>query len=61
MKEVYIANGATLDEQIATDEQKAKIQKQIEKLQRQEKTEKQPKRKFELHQEIIKLKRTIDI
>lgn len=53
---IHIEDGATLDEQIATDEQKAKIQRQIEKLQRQEKTEKQPKRKFELHQEIIKLK-----
>ncbi len=46
----------SLDEQIAADEQKAKLEKEIARLEKLARTEKQPKKKFELVQEIKKLK-----
>ena len=49
-------DGRTLDEQIAENDRVAKIKKDIEKLERKAKKEVQPKRKFELHQEILRLK-----
>ena len=45
-----------LDEQIASDEQKAKLEKEIARLERMARNEKQPKKKFELVQEIKRLK-----
>lgn len=56
-----IDQGNTLDEQIAVDESKAKIQKEIDRLTRQAKAEKQPKKKFELSQQINKLKRELEV
>ena len=53
---ITIAQGNTLDEQIAADEQRAKIQKEIDRLTRLAKKEKQPKKKFELVSKINKLK-----
>lgn len=53
---IEITGSRTLDEQIAEDERVAKIQKEIEKLERMARKEVQPKRKFELHQRILKLK-----
>ena len=50
-----ITNGHSLDEQIAADEQKAKLEKEIARLERQARNEKQPKKKFELVQMIKKL------
>lgn len=55
-----IDQGNTLDEQIAVDERKAKIQKEIDRLTRQAKAEKQPKKKFELSQQINKLKKELE-
>lgn len=52
--------GNTLDEQIAVDERKAKIQKEIDRLIRQAKAEKQPKKKFELSQQINRLKKELE-
>lgn len=46
----------TLDEQIAADEHRQKIEKEIAKLEKQARAEKQPKKKFELVQQIKKLK-----
>ena len=46
----------TLDEQIAADEHRQKIEKEITKLEKQARAEKQPKKKFELAQQIKKLK-----
>ena len=46
----------SLDEQIAVDDQRAKIQKEIERLERLARAEKQPKKKFELVQQINRLK-----
>ena len=53
--EVSIADGNTLDEQIAADERRQKIEKEITKLEKQARAEKQPKKKFELVQQIKKL------
>ena len=54
---VSIADGNTPDEQIAADERRQKIEKEIAKLEKQARTEKQPKKKFELVQQIKELKR----
>ena len=55
--DIKIEEGLTLHEQIASNEERERIKKQIEKLESQAKKEKQPKLAFELHQKIIKLKR----
>lgn len=52
---VEVGQGKSLDEQIQLDEQKAKLQKEIEKLGKQARNEKQPNKKFELAQKIKKL------
>ena len=53
---IEIEQGHSLDEQIAADEQKAKLEKEIARLEKQARNEKQPKKKFELVQMIKKLK-----
>ena len=53
---IKIEQGHSLDEQIAADEQKAKLEKEIARLEKQARNEKQPKKKFELVQEIKKLR-----
>lgn len=55
-----IDRGNTLDEQIAVDEKRAKIQKEIGRLTKQAKAEKQPKKKFELSQQINRLKNELE-
>lgn len=54
---VAIEQGHTLEEQLAIDEHRQKLEKQINALERQARAEKQLRRKFELVQEIKKLKR----
>ena len=49
---ITIQQGNTLDEQIAADEQKAKLEKEIARLEKLAWAEKQPKKKFELVQQI---------
>ena len=49
---IQVQEGNTLDQQIAQDEQKAKLEKEIARLQKQLWAEKQPKKKFELLQRI---------
>ena len=49
---ITIEQENTLDEQIAVDEQRMKIQKEIDRLTKLAKNEKQPKKKFELVQKI---------
>lgn len=58
---VSIADGNTLDEQIATDEQRKKIEKGIAKLEKQARAENQPKKKFELVQQIRALQKQLDV
>lgn len=55
---IEIQQGNTLDEQIVADEQKLKLEKEIARLEKQARNEKQPKKKFELVQMIKKLRKT---
>lgn len=55
--EIHIENDNSLDEQIVCDEKRAKLEKEIARLEKLARAEKQPKRAFELHQNITKLKR----
>ena len=57
---ITIEQGNTLDEQIAVDEQRMKIQKKIDRLIKLAKKEKQPKKKFELAQQINKFKQELE-
>lgn len=50
--DVDIKEGKTLEEQIITDEQQEKLQKEIARLEKQARVEKQPKKKFELVSKI---------
>ena len=56
---ITIDQGNTLDEQIAADEYRQKIEKEIAKLEKQARAEKQPKKKFELAQRGNALKKLI--
>ena len=58
---ITVEQGNTLDEQIAVDEQRMKIQKEIDRLRKLAKNEKQPKKKFELAQQINKLKQELGV
>ena len=51
-----IAEGKTLDEQLAEDEERDKLLKKIERLERQARSEKQPGRKWDLTQDAKRLK-----
>lgn len=54
---ITIEQGNTLDEQIAIDEQRAKVERKLAQLEKLARAEKQPKKKFELVQQINALKR----
>lgn len=56
---IQIAEGNTLDEQIFADEKRAKLQKEIDRLERLARAEKQPKKKFELVQTLSKLRKEL--
>lgn len=55
-----IEKGRTLDEQISIDEQRSKLQREIDRLDRLARAEKQPKKKFELVQQIDKLNKQLE-
>ena len=57
---VELEQGNSLDEQIAADERRQKIEKEIAKLEKQARNEKQPNKKFELAQKIKILERRIN-
>lgn len=57
--QIQLSDGNTLDEQILLDEQKAKLQKEIARLEKLARVEKQPKKKFELVQRINKLEKQV--
>jgi hypothetical protein len=57
---VTITEGRTLDEQIAADEERAKTLRRIDQLEKQARTEKQPRRKWELAEEAKKLKEQME-
>ena len=50
---------ATIEEQIINREQREKLLRQIEALEKRCRTEKQTRKRYELHQEIVKLKQTL--
>ena len=52
---ITIQDGNTLDQQIASDEQQAKLEKEIARLEKLARAEKQPKKKFEIVQQIKEL------
>lgn len=56
---IQIAEGNTLDEQIFADEKLAKIQKEIDRLEKLARAEKQPKKKFEIVQTLSKLRKEL--
>ena len=51
---IQVEAGNTLNEQIAADDKREKLQKVIDKLEKQARAEKQPKKKLELVQQIRK-------
>ena len=57
---VELEHGNSLEEQIAQDERKEKLMKEIEKLEKQARNEKQPRKKFELVQQVNTLKKQIE-
>ena len=56
---ITIQQGNTLDEQIAVDEQQAKLEKEIARLEKLAWAEKQPKKKFELVQLLNELRKEL--
>lgn len=56
---ITVDKGNTLDEQIAVDEQRRKIQKEIDRLTKAARNEKQPKKRFELAQKANVLKKQL--
>ncbi len=57
--DIELENDNSLDKQIHIDNQRKSVQNKIETLERKAKAENQPKRKFELLQEIKKLRMTV--
>jgi regulator of replication initiation timing len=57
---IEVEPGKTLDEQIKLNEEREKLQQRIESLERLARAEKQPRKKFELVQEIKKLENEIN-
>lgn len=54
--EITIEEGNSLDEQIAIDEAKAKLEKQFADLEKKARSEKQPRKRLELFEQLKKLK-----
>ena len=56
---IEIEEGHSLEQQIAADEHRTKVQKEINRLEKLARKETQPKKKFELVQKIQELKRGV--
>ena len=54
--DIHPENGRSIEEQNAFDEQRKKIEKEIASLEKMARAEKQPKKKFEMVQQIKRLK-----
>ena len=59
--DIRMQTGNTLDQQVAIDEQRAKLEKEIARLEKLAWVEKQPKKKFELAQKINSLRAQRDM
>jgi len=57
---VQIERGNTLDEQIEVDNRRQRLEKEIDRLDKLARKEKQPKKKFELVQQMNKLKKELE-
>ena len=55
-----VMEGVTIEEQITIDGEKQKVIKQIETLEKKARLEKQPRRKFELFQQVRALKKHLE-
>ena len=55
-----VMEGVTIEEQITLDGEKQKVIKQIETLEKKARSEKQPRRKFELFQQVRALKKHLE-
>lgn len=55
-----VKEGLTVEEQIASNDEKEKLLKQIEALEKKLRVEKQPRKKFELHKQILELKERLE-
>ena len=58
--DVTIEQGNTLEQQIFSDDKKQKLLKEIERLEKMARNEKQPKKKFEIVQKINKMKKGLE-
>lgn len=54
-----VMEGVTIEEQITIDGERLKVIKQIETLEKKVRAEKQPRRKYELYQQLCKLKKSL--
>lgn len=59
--DIKLEKGNSLEEQIEIDKQKEKLAKNIELIEKKAKKEKQPLKKFEIYQELQKLKKEMEI
>ena len=57
---VEIEQGNTLDEQIKIDEKRQKLEKEIAKLEKQARAEKQPKKKFDMVQRLREYQKRLE-
>ena len=57
--DITVEEGNSLNEQIAADDERAKLEKEITKLEKLARAEKQPKKKFELAQKVKALKEAL--
>ena len=54
-------SGETIEQQIINREQKEKLLRQIEALEKKCRLEKQTHKKYELHQEVVRLKQILSM
>ena len=57
---VHVEGGKSLDEQLVIDDRRQRIEKEIERLEKQARKEKQPKKKFELVMKVNTLKKEVE-
>ena len=58
---VEIANGRSLNEQLAADDERKKLLQRTERLEKQARNEKQPRRKWELVEEVRRLREGMEV
>ena len=58
--DITVEEGNSLNEQIAADDERAKLEKEIAKLEKLARAEKQPKKKFELANQVKELKMKLE-